>query len=67
MSRISDEKAARWHQIQHGIRMDNLRYREERDRVHRRLQERDRSPHHRDGLASPASAKLDPINSSPRH
>jgi hypothetical protein len=50
--RISDEKDARWHKIQHRIRMDHLRHdaerlriAEERDRVMRRIARADRCPH----------------------
>ena len=50
--RISDEKDARWHEIQHRIRMDHLRHEaerlrieEERDRVMRAIARTDRCPH----------------------
>jgi hypothetical protein len=42
--RISDEKDARWHTIQHRIRMDRLRELEERDRVMRKITRADLCP-----------------------
>jgi hypothetical protein len=42
--RISDEKDARWHEIQHRIRMDHLRELEERSRVLRTIARADRCP-----------------------
>jgi hypothetical protein len=43
--RISDEKNARWHEIQHRIRMDQLHELEERTRVLRTIACIDRCPH----------------------
>jgi hypothetical protein len=43
--RISDEKDARWHAIQHRIRLDRLHELEERDRIRRKLAKPDSCPH----------------------
>jgi hypothetical protein len=43
--RISDEKTARWNEIWHRNRMNELREIEERDHIARKLRQPDRCPH----------------------